>query len=93
MIVETAKWAEKDLPGVLDTVKPDVICVDNVILFPAIKRYAKQNRQALGADHLMLGERDRGSRYSAASFGLRREGQEGLHALPQAFQRGDQADP
>lgn len=43
MIVETAKWAEKDLPGVLDMVKPDVICVDNVILFPAIKHYAKQN--------------------------------------------------
>ena len=43
MIVETAKWAEKDLPGVLDKVKPDVVCVDNVVLFPAIKRYAKQN--------------------------------------------------
>ena len=45
MIVETAKWAEKDLPGVLAAVKPDVVCVDNVILFPAIKRYAKQNRK------------------------------------------------
>ena len=45
MIVETAKWAEKDLPGVLDKVKPDVVCVDNVILFPAIKRYAKKNRK------------------------------------------------
>ena len=43
MIVETAKWAEKDLPGVLDMVKPDVICDDNDILFPAIKRYAKKN--------------------------------------------------
>ena len=42
MIVETAKWAEKDLPGVLDRVQPDVICVDNVILFPAIKRYARE---------------------------------------------------
>ena len=45
MIVETAKWAEKDLPSVLDKVKPDVICVDNVILFPAIKRYAKRNKK------------------------------------------------
>ncbi|MGQ0486629.1 MAG: hypothetical protein ACT4SY_14920, partial [Hyphomicrobiales bacterium] len=27
MIVETAKWAEKDLPGVLAKVKPDVVCV------------------------------------------------------------------
>jgi len=42
-IVETAIWAEKDLPGVLDRVKPDVICVDNVILFPAIKRYAREH--------------------------------------------------
>jgi MGT family glycosyltransferase len=42
MIVETAKWAEKDLPGVLDRVRPDVVCVDNVILFPAIKRYARE---------------------------------------------------
>ena len=43
MIVETAKWAEKDLPGVLAAVQPDVVCVDNVILFPAIKRYAREN--------------------------------------------------
>ncbi|MEZ5775441.1 MAG: glycosyltransferase [Hyphomicrobiaceae bacterium] len=39
-IVETSIWAEKDLPGVLDRVKPDLISVDNVILFPAIKRYS-----------------------------------------------------
>jgi MGT family glycosyltransferase len=45
-IVETALWAEKDLPGVLDKVKPDVICVDNVILFPAIKRYAREHGKA-----------------------------------------------
>ncbi|MEQ9606835.1 MAG: glycosyltransferase [Kiloniellaceae bacterium] len=45
-IVETAIWAEKDLPGVLAKVKPDVICVDNVILFPAIKRYARENGKA-----------------------------------------------
>ena len=42
MIVESAKWAEQDLPGVLDRVQPDVICVDNVILFPAIKRHARE---------------------------------------------------
>ncbi len=42
-IVDSSKWAEKDLPGILARVKPDVICVDNVILFPAIKRYAKEN--------------------------------------------------
>jgi len=42
-IVDSSKWAEKDLPGILAKIKPDVICVDNVILFPAIKRYAKEN--------------------------------------------------
>lgn len=42
-IVETAKWAQKDLPGVLDKVKPDIVCVDNVILFPAIKKYCKDH--------------------------------------------------
>lgn len=40
-IVDTAKWAEKDLPSVLAKVQPDLICVDNVILFPAIKQYGK----------------------------------------------------
>lgn len=45
-IVETSVWAEKELPGVLDRVKPDVVCVDNVILFPAIKRYAQEAGKA-----------------------------------------------
>lgn len=38
-IVDTAYWAEKDLPAALDEIKPDLICVDNVILFPATKQY------------------------------------------------------
>ncbi len=41
-IVSTAKWAEKDLPEVLARLKPDVVCVDNVILFPAIKKYTRE---------------------------------------------------
>ena len=40
-IVETSVWAEKDLPKVLENIKPDVVCIDNVILFPATKRYGK----------------------------------------------------
>ena len=40
-IVDSAKWAQKDLPSVLDRIKPDIICVDNVILFPPIKQYGK----------------------------------------------------
>src|SRR5262245_8485931 len=42
MIVSTARRAEEDLPGVLARLEPDVVCVDNVILFPAIKRYARE---------------------------------------------------
>jgi MGT family glycosyltransferase len=38
-IVETAVWAQRDLPRVLDLVRPDLVCVDNVILFPAIKQH------------------------------------------------------
>jgi len=37
-IVDAAKWAQKGLPEVLNEIKPDLICVDNVILFPAIKQ-------------------------------------------------------
>ena len=40
-IVDSAKWAEKDLPGVLASIQPDIICVDNVIMFPAIKQFGK----------------------------------------------------
>ena len=42
-VVDSAKWAEKDLPAVLERVGPDVLCVDNVVLFPAIKRYAAEH--------------------------------------------------
>jgi len=42
-IVDSAKWAEKDLPDILAKIRPDIVCVDNVILFPAIKRYGKEN--------------------------------------------------
>ena len=38
-IVESARYAQRDLPGVLAQIRPDLICVDNVILFPAIKQH------------------------------------------------------
>lgn len=38
-VVDTSKWAEKDLPGVLADLRPDLICIDNVVLFPATKRF------------------------------------------------------
>lgn len=37
-IVSTSKWAQKELPGVLDAINPDLICIDNVVLFPAVKQ-------------------------------------------------------
>ncbi len=42
-IVSTATWAQKSLPKILLEIKPDMICVDNVILFPAIKHYSQQH--------------------------------------------------
>jgi MGT family glycosyltransferase len=38
-IVDSARYAVKDLPGLLNTIKPKLICVDNVILFPTIKQH------------------------------------------------------
>ena len=38
-IVDTSVWAQKELPAVLKKIKPDLICIDNVILFPAVKQY------------------------------------------------------
>ena len=38
-IVDSARYAQRDLPGVLSKIRPDVICIDNVILFPAIKQH------------------------------------------------------
>jgi MGT family glycosyltransferase len=37
-IVDTAVYVERELAQALDEIGPDLICVDNVILFPAIKR-------------------------------------------------------
>ena len=42
-IIDSAKFAQRDLPGLLDQLRPDLICVDNVILFPAIKQYSAQH--------------------------------------------------
>ena len=38
-IVDTAVWAEKTLPDILGELQPDLICIDNVILFAATKRH------------------------------------------------------
>ena len=38
-IVDSARYAVKDLPATLRQAKPDLICVDNVILFPSIKQH------------------------------------------------------
>jgi len=38
-IVDSARYAQRDLPGVLRQIEPSLICIDNVILFPAIKQH------------------------------------------------------
>ncbi|MFO7926007.1 MAG: glycosyltransferase [Halobacteriota archaeon] len=38
-IVDSVKWAETELPDVLSKIDPDLIVVDNVILFPSTKQY------------------------------------------------------
>jgi len=38
-IVDTARWAQKELPETLDAVDPDLICLDNVVMFPAVKQH------------------------------------------------------
>lgn len=38
-IVDTSKWAEKELPAVLSNLQPDIILIDNVVLFPATKQF------------------------------------------------------
>ena len=37
-IIDSARYAQRDLPRVLSRLRADLICVDNVILFPAIKQ-------------------------------------------------------
>ncbi len=38
-IVDSVKWAETELPDVLSEIDPDLIVVDNVVLFPSTKQY------------------------------------------------------
>ncbi|PKL75509.1 MAG: glycosyl transferase family 1 [Candidatus Melainabacteria bacterium HGW-Melainabacteria-1] len=38
-IVDTVKYAQAHLPGVLSAVQPDLICIDNCIFFPAVKQH------------------------------------------------------
>ncbi|MBT4890110.1 MAG: glycosyltransferase, partial [Rhodospirillales bacterium] len=38
-IVDTSKWAQKELPGILDKINPDLIVVDNAIMFPACAQH------------------------------------------------------
>ena len=65
-------------------VKPDVVCVDNVILFPAIKRYAKENRKPwvriISCSENEIEDPDIPPHLSA-----RRQGQEGSRAYRKRF--------
>ena len=88
-IVDTAKWAQKDLPGVLAKVKPDMVCVDNVILFPAIKQYGKPWVRIISCSENEIEDPDIPPHLSGAS--------ESDHActsaLSRPLQRRDRPDP
>ena len=74
-IVDTAKWAQKDLPGVLaeDQAGHDLRRQRHPV--PGDQAV----RQAVGPHHLVLGERDRGRGHPAASVRLRRESDHAGH--------------
>jgi hypothetical protein len=93
MIVETAKWAEKDLPGVLDRVRPDVICVDNVILFPAIKRHAREFAKPWVRIISCSENEIEDPEIPPHLSGCGAADSQGSCAISPAFQPGDQADP
>jgi UDP:flavonoid glycosyltransferase YjiC (YdhE family) len=66
-IVDSARHAQEGLPGVLAEVKPDLICVDNVILFPAIKQFGVPWVRIVSCS-----ENEIEDPHPAASIGLRR---------------------
>ncbi len=88
-IVDSAKWAQKDLPRVLADHQAGRDLRRQRHPVPGDQAV----RQAVGARHLLLGKRDRGRGHPAASLRLRRERPCRPPALPRSFQRGDQADP
>ncbi|NBF07247.1 nucleotide disphospho-sugar-binding domain-containing protein [Pseudomonas sp. Fl4BN1] len=57
-IVDTAKWAQKELPEALERLKPDLVCVDNVILFPAIKQYGAPWVRIISCSENEIGDPD-----------------------------------
>ena len=88
-IVDSAKWAQKDLPGVLAKIKPDMICVDNVILFPAIKQYGKPWVRIISCSENEIEDEDIPPHLSGCG-----ESDHACHtALPRPLQRGDRPDP
>ena len=71
-IVETAIWAEKNLPQVLDEVRPDLVCRQRNPV-SGDQTVCSRPGQTLGSDHLLLGKRNPGSGYSTSPIWLWRE--------------------
>lgn len=82
-IVETAVWAEKSLPGVLAEVEPDLICVDNVVLFPATKRHGAPWVRIISCSENEIEDPDIPPHLS----GCREDDPEGFRLYREAFER------
>ena len=82
-IVETAVWAEKDLPRALDDIGPDLICVDNVVLFPAVKRHGAPWVRIVSCSENEIEDPDIPPHLS----GCREDDPEGFAAYREAFER------
>ncbi len=82
-IVETAVWAEKSLPGVLAKVEPDLICVDNVVLFPATKRHGAPWVRIISCSENEIEDPDIPPHLS----GCREDDPEGFRLYREAFER------
>jgi MGT family glycosyltransferase len=82
-IVDSAITAEKPLAAILERLKPDIVCVDNVILFPAIKRTGRPWIRIISCSENEIPDPDIPPHLSGCS--------DGDHACHAAFEKAFQA--
>ena len=80
-IVNTAIWAQKELPALLQSIQPDLICVDNVICFPATKQHGVPWVRIISCSENEITDPDIPPHLS----GCREDDHEGFRAFEQKF--------
>jgi len=80
-IVTTSIWAQNELPALLKSIQPDLICVDNVIFFPATKQYGVPWVRIISCSENEITDPDIPPHLS----GCREGDQEGFRAFEQKF--------